>query len=230
MASRDYASLQSKAQLERETVLQRIVKFLCAEETGDSSFKSLSAALDVPEGSLREEFGAEEKLLEAAGQMLPELVVASVAEPLRTSRTGREAVFGMLEMAVSLRKARRRLRQHGSAVRSLSLEKRADEQTIWDWNQSLSYEIQARFEQSVYEGELPESANVHAMSALTLALVNGLVSCAPEVVSDVALLDAVRLFVDGLGFHVPRPSKRRMRPLAPVLQFVRRSSCGPQQG
>jgi hypothetical protein len=221
MASRDYASFLSNAQLESETVLQRIVRFLCSEGDGNWSFTSLSAALDIPERRLREAFGTEETLLAAAQQLLPDVLLAAVAQPLRTARTGREAVRSMLEIAVTLRKSRCQLKDHCATVRPPAIERRADEQLNWDWDKSLGYEIQDRLERSVYEGELPESVNVRSMSALALALVNGLVFRAPGEVSEVTLLDSVRLFVDGLGFHVARPPKRPPRRLAPVLQFVR---------
>jgi len=224
VASQEYATFPPKAQLERLTVLRRVVTFLCSEETGVWSFASLSAVLDIPARKLREEFGTEEALLEAAREMLLEVVLATLTERLGTARTGREGVHGLLEIAISLRRGYRGLKEQGAAVRLLALERKPDAQLIQDWGKSLECQIRDRFERSVYEGELPEGANVRSMSALTLAVVSGLLFCTQEDVSDVTLQDSARLFVDGLGFHVARPPKRRPRRLAPVLQFVRRSS------
>lgn len=222
MASQEYASVRSKAQLERLTVLRRVVSFLCSEGTGGWSFASLSATLDIPEERLRKEFGTEEALLDDAAEMFQDVVLAALTEPLQTARTGREAVHGMLEMAISLRKGYRRLKDRRAGVRSLARERVPDAQAIDDCGKSLEYQIRERLERSVYEGELPESANARAMCVLTLAIVIGLLFCSQEDLPGVTLLDTARLFVDGLGFHVARPPKRRSRRLAPVLEFVRR--------
>ena len=154
----------------------------------------------------------EEALFEAAPEILPSVVLATLTEPLRTAPTGRDAIHGLLEIAMSLR---------NPGARSLTRGGKPDAQTIYGCGKSLEYHIRDRFERSVYEGELPEGANVGAMSALTLTVVRGLVFCTQD--SAATLLDSLKLFVNGLGFHVPGSAKRRPRPLAPVLQFVRRS-------
>jgi AcrR family transcriptional regulator len=219
VASQEYATVPQKAELECLTVLRRVASFVCSQETGDWSFASLSAALDIPEEKLRKEFGTEEALLEASGEMLLEVVVTALTDRLRTARTGREGVLGMLEIAIALRRGYRKLKRQRAGVRFLALERKLDPQ-----GELLDCQIRDRFERAVYEGELPEGANVHSLSALTLAVVSGLLFGAPEEVSDVTLLDSARLFVEGLGFHVVRSTKSRPRRLAPVLQFVRRSA------
>jgi hypothetical protein len=143
----------------------------------------LSAALDVPQAKLRKEFGTETALLETARKLLPDVVLAGLAEPLRTARTGRDAVHGMLEVAVSLRKGHRQLKDHTAAGPSLAMERNSDDQAIQHWGRSLEYQIHDRFARSVDEGELPEGANIRSLSALTLAVVNGLVFCVQEEVS-----------------------------------------------
>jgi hypothetical protein len=223
MASPKYASLLSQAQEERLTMLLGIVSFLCSEGTAGWSF-ALSARLHIPEEKLRKEFGTEEALVEAAPEMLQRVVLAVLTEPLRTARTGREAVRSLLEIAISLRNGYQQSKNHRERGPSLALERAPDALGIDDCGNSLECQIRDRFKRSVYEGELPEDANVPSMSALTLAVVSGLLFCAQEEASSATLLDSVRLFVDGLGFHVVRPPTDHSRRLAPVLQFVRASS------
>ncbi len=229
VASQEYATVPSKAPLERLTLLHRAASFLCSEKTGDWSFASLSSALDIPKEELQKEFSTEEALLEATREMLPEVLLAALSKPLRTARTGREAVHGMLEIAISLRRGYRRLKDHRAGVRSLAVERQPDAEVITNCGNCLEHQIKDRLERSVDEGELPESANILSISALTLTVVNGLLISPVEngSAATLTLLDSVKLFVDGLGFHVVRPVKRRQRRLAPVLQFVRRSSCDP---
>jgi len=223
MAAPKYASLPSQAQEERLTMLRGIVSFLCSKGTAGWSFASLSARLHIPAEKLRKEFGTEEALAEAAPEMLQHVVLAALTEPLRTARTGREAVHSLLETAISLRNGYHQCKNHRERRPSLTLERAPDALGIDECGNSLKCQIRDRFKRSVYEGELPEGANVLSMSALTVAVVSGLLFCAQEEASSATLLDSVRLFVDGLGFHVVRPPKRHSRRLAPILQFVRAS-------
>lgn len=222
MTSHDYASVPLPALLDHVAVVRRVVSFLCSEEIGNLSFASLSVALDVPKENLRKEFGTEEIVIDAAADSFPGVALALLIEPLRTAGTGREAVHGMLEIAISLRRGYRQLKDRLAGIRAPAREPILDPLRIFDCGISLEYQIRDRLERSVYEGELPERSDVRAMSALTLTVVSGLVFCARQEDSAATLLDSATLFVNGLGFHVARLPKRRRLQLAPVLQFVRR--------
>jgi AcrR family transcriptional regulator len=207
---------------ERLTLLRRIVGILSSQETPDWSLALLSSALDISKEELRREFGTEQGLLAAAREMLSEVVLAALTEPLRTAETGREALHVMLENTISLRRAYRRLQTQRVAGRALPFEHNLDAEIIENCGRMLEYHIQDRFERSVYEGELPEGANVRSMSTLTLTVVNGLLFYPQENAPVSTLLESAQIFVDGLGFQPVRPAKRRPRRLAPVLPFVQR--------
>lgn len=223
MATREYVGLRpTTAQFESETLLLRAVEHLCAQETVAWSIASLSAALGIPQESFRKEFGTEETLVERAWDLWPQLAVAALVERLGRASTGREAIHDLLEMAITLQTGYRRLRDQFAVNRSPAINQMPDTRGCLDRSRSLACLIQARFARSVYEGELPESANVAALSTLCLTLVNGLVTRTDEDASTDTLLDSVKLFVDGLGFQRLRRSKRVPRRLTPVLAFVRK--------
>jgi hypothetical protein len=201
----------------RETHCSISGMMICIQTTSSAALVEVGSHMPASSSSarvrnsrgenLRNEFGTEEALVEAAPETPPEPVVEALTERLRTARTGREAVHGLLEIAISLRTGYR-------------------ESNAGQLPKSLEHYLRNRLERSVYEGELPESANVRAMSALTFATVNGLLFCEQEDASAAQLRDSVRLFIDGLGFQAVRPLKRnrRPRPLAPILQFVKRTN------
>jgi hypothetical protein len=223
MATRDYFGLHSITEIEGHALVRQVVSFLRSEE-GNWSFASLSEALDILEERIRKEFGTEETLVETVWELWPQVVLAALVEPLRNANTGREAVRDMLETAVSLQNGYSWLKELRNVNRAAGAERNSAKQEMPSCGQALEREIRGRFERSVYEGELSENANVRSLSALCLRLVNGFLVCADDGILTVTALESVKLFVDGLGFHVARPSKKRPRRLTRVLAFVRRST------
>jgi len=222
MASRKYFGLESITQYESQAIVQRVVSYLCSEGRETSLFASLSQALDIPEETLQREFGTEQALVETIWEAWPQIVLAALSEPLRNETTGREAVSGLLETAISLQSGYRRLKELRNSNRPAAIGVRCEGQAVQTCLWKLERQIRERFKRSVYEGELPEDSRVLSLSALCLRLVGGFLAGVEDEVFAATASDSVNLFVDRLGFHVARPLKRRRR-LTPVLPFVKKS-------
>jgi hypothetical protein len=149
-----------------------------------------------------------------------DLMLRRVSEPLQNAPTGKEAIHGMLQRAVSFGMKYSRFWDNRSAIPltegGLGLRGHA----IKNLRQALRRQVRERFEASVSEGELPENANVESMSALCMSLLNGFLFCIEDGAREALLLDSVRIFMEGLGFHARRPLKKRSQ--APVLILVRK--------
>jgi hypothetical protein len=222
MATREYFGIESITQYDGQDIVQRVVNCLCSGGSDLWAFASLSEALDISAGRLQGEYGTEEALVETAWELWPQIVLAALSDPLRNKGTGREAIQSLLETAISLQDGHRRLKELRNASPGAAKKGRFEEVApTCGW--SLGRQIRERFERSVYEGELAESANVSSLTALCLRLVNGCLVCTEDEKLTPTALDSVKLFVDGLGFQVARLSKRRRRRLTPVLAFVKRS-------
>jgi hypothetical protein len=162
----------------------------------------------------------EDRFAEARQELNWDLVLLRVSEPLRKAQTGKQAIHGMLQSAVSLGTIYLRFRDNGSTVSPIAGGRRIPDHAIKDLRRTLERQVRERFEASVSEGELPENANVESMNALCMSLLSGLLFCIEDGVSETSLLDSVGIFVQGLGFHTARPLKRRSQ--APVLALVRK--------
>jgi hypothetical protein len=80
----------------------------------------------------------------------------------------------------------------------------------------LRSQILTRLEHSVWEGELPECADIEALSCLCLSFVNGLAAVLDDGISKICLEASIALFVDNVGFHKVRVAKRRLRRTSPA--------------
>jgi hypothetical protein len=152
----------------------------------------------------------------------PDFVLNCISEPLRKAQTGKEAIHGMLQSAVSLGTTYFRSRDDGSSISSNQSERCFRCRGITDLRRALERQVRERLEVSVSEGELPENANVQSLSALCISVLNGLLFCIEDDIPETPLVDSVRLFVESLGFHPVRPLKKRPRRPAAVLPFPKR--------
>jgi hypothetical protein len=179
-----------------------------------------SARTNARSHSAFESGHGEDRLAEACRELNWDFVLLRVSELLRKAQTGKEAIHGMLQSAVSLGTIYSRFRNDGSTVSPTAGGPRIPDHAIKDLRRTLERQVRERFEASVSEGELPENANVESMSALCMSLLSGLLFCMEDGVSETSLLDSVGIFVEGLGFHTLRPLKRRSQ--TPVLALVRK--------
>jgi hypothetical protein len=87
----------------------------------------------------------------------------------------------------------------------------------------LRYQILERLEHSLWEGELPEHADIQAVSCLCMSLASGLGVCLQDGISKTWLENSIHQFVESVGFHkVPAPKRRARNTLpAPALRLVK---------
>jgi hypothetical protein len=151
----------------------------------------------------------------------------SVSEPLRVAPTGREAVLDMFKRVVSagLLVSRKQRAPLLAALHS-SPENDPNQWTSRERRFALRGQILKRLEHSVREGELPEDADVEALSCLCMSFVSGLAASLEDGISGDSLEDSIALFVESVGFHKVRMPKRRSpsgsQTSKPVLTLVKR--------
>lgn len=133
--------------------------------------------------------------------------VRSILEPLGTAPTGREAIRQVLERIVS-------------ADSSFAPE-------CTHSRQMIRLQILHRIESAVYEGELPESTQAETLGNSCSSFLIGLAINRQDGVSAALLVDSIRSFVDGLGFHIARPAKRKHRVNSNLVPFVRKKISPP---
>jgi hypothetical protein len=171
-------------------------------------------------------------LVQAAG-VAPEIEhneidcqLSSVLEPLRTAATGREAVLDMLQRVLSAVPMGAGQNASFLAVLHSNVENDSTQQTSRERRYALRSQILKRLEHSVLEGELPEDADIEALSCLCMSYVSGLAASLQDGIPGASLADSVALFVETVGFHKLRTLKRRTRgsPAVPTprLTLVKR--------
>jgi len=197
--------------LDRPVVLRKVMEVLSAKGFNKASIANLTSATGLGFGALRNTFGSREEILRAAIRFCAETEVCLAQEPLRVSRTGREAILAMFEENVRLR--RHWPRYCGSLFTFNAFIVPPDESELQDFlaerRRSLSKQIRARLTRSVREGELPEGSNCEALANLCLTLLSGLTFRVLDGAPPGLLFRSIGLFVNALGFNARR---RKARP------------------
>jgi len=179
---------------------------LSAKGFNKASIANLTSATGLGFGTLRKTFGTKDEILRAAIRFCAETEVCLAQEPLRVSRTGREAILAMFEENVRLR--RHWPRHCGCLFMFNAFIVPPDEAELQDFltekRRSLSKHIRARLARSVREKELPEGANCEALANLCLTLLSGLTFRVLDGAPPSLLFRSIELFVKGLGFRVRR--------------------------
>jgi hypothetical protein len=136
----------------------------------------------------------------------------SVLAPLRTAATGREALLTMLHAVLSGGACAPTGANVSSSEDSCpTVENDSSLRNNREWRAALRSLVSERLEQSVYEGELPEKANVDGLSSLCTLFASGLAASLQDGISATSLATSISLFVESLGFHGVRSPKRRRR-------------------
>jgi hypothetical protein len=178
------------------------VKFPHPVESVRTAEAGSSPALGCP--------GAGDRFEEAGKSKLP-LSLETTLDLLH-AKTGREAVCAILRRVVLLGDSCQM-----STSQSLSVEPRPSGETntcdsfVPERRQILREHVLRRLEESVFEGELPEDADVEALATLCVSFLIGLAASTRDELPITCLLNSVALFVDGLGFHTVRPTRHRNR-------------------
>ena len=150
--------------------------------------------------------------IEETGTSQLALSLEMILDPLSSERTGKAAVWEMLRRVVLLRDSCRMSTNHllpGEPCPNeviLSCESLVREQRL-----TLRAHVVRRLEESVFEGELPEDADVEALATLCVSSLIGPAVSARDEFPIAHLLNLVEFFVDGLGFHTVRPTRHRDR-------------------
>lgn len=182
-----------------------------------------------PNIAMRAHFGRPPAVETPSGSTCNEIdcQLSFVLAPLRRAVTGREAVLDMLHGVLS---AGLYVAAGPNTPRSPILHSGVETDSILqmsrEWRYSLRSLIVERLEQSVYEGELPEDADVHVLSCLCMSFASGLAASLQDGISAASLANSIALFVESIGFHRVRELKRRLRNspsvVAPVFTLVKR--------
>jgi len=133
-------------------------------------------------------------------------------EPLRSAVTGREAVLEMLHgiLSFNLSQLPESSAAHSSILHSGG---EATPHISRQWRLSLRSLSLDRLERSVYEGELPEDADVEVLSCLLLSFASGLAASAQYGISAASWSNSISLFVESIGFQrIRAPKRRRAKP------------------
>jgi hypothetical protein len=142
----------------------------------------------------------------------------SVLELLRKAATGRDAVLDMLQRVLSAGLPMSAgYNAPFLAALHLNVENDSTQQTSRERRYALRSQLLKRLEHSVLEGELPEDADIEALSCLCMSFISGLAASLQDGISGTSLADSVVLFVEAVGFHKVRTPKRRSRGSPPVL-------------
>jgi AcrR family transcriptional regulator len=192
--------------LDRPIVLRKVMEVLSAKGFAKTSIADLTSATGLAHGALHKAFGTRHEILRAAIRFCAETEVCLAQEPLRVSRTGREAILAMFEENVRLR--RHWPRHCGCLFMFNAFIVPPDEAELQDFltekRRSLSKHMRARLARSVRERELPEGANCEALANLCLTLLSGLTFRVLDGAPPSLLFRSIELFVKGLGFRVRR--------------------------
>jgi hypothetical protein len=143
----------------------------------------------------------------------------SVLAPLRTAATGREALLTMLHVVLSggaCVPAEPNVSPSGDSCPTVENDLRL--RINREWRASMRSLVSERLEQSVYEGELPENANVDGLSSLCTLFATGLAASLQDGIPATSLATSISLFVESLGFHSARAPKRRRRNSPSVIR------------
>jgi hypothetical protein len=135
--------------------------------------------------------------------------------PLQTASTGREALRGMLlgVLAAVARSESNPSEPAGSLRGEKDEPLRAPRR---ETSELLRMQVLRRLKHSVYEGELPENADVQVLTCLCVSFAQGLAVSMNNAISQTWLETSITLFVENLGFHKIRKAKRPARGCAPV--------------
>jgi hypothetical protein len=153
-----------------------------------------------------------EDQFEEAGTSELALSLETILDPLYSAKSGREAVCAILRWVVLLRDSRRISTNHSLTVEPCPNEVILScESFVRERRQILRAQFLRRLEESVFEGELPEDANVEALATLCVSFLIGLAVSTRDELPTSCVLNSVALFVDGLGFHTIRSTRRRDR-------------------
>jgi hypothetical protein len=148
-----------------------------------------------------------------------DLQPASVLAPLRTAATGREAVLSMLHAVLfgsAWVPAGPNVSPSGGS--SPTAENDSILRKSREWRASLRSLVSERLERSVYEGELPENANIEGLSSLCTLFASGLAASLQDGISAASLATSISLFLESVGFHSVRAPKRRRRNSPSVIR------------
>ena len=192
--------------LDRPVVLRKVMEVLSAKGFSKASIADVISATGLGIGALRKAFGTRDEILSAAIRFCADTEACLAQEPLRVSRTGRDAILAMLEENVRLR--RHWPRHWGCLIAFNAFVIPPDEAELQDFltekRRSLSKHIRARLARSVTEGELPAGVNCEAIANLCLTLLSGLTFRVLDGAPPSLLFRSIELFVKGLGFRVRR--------------------------
>lgn len=193
---------------DRAVVLRKVMEVLSVRGFAKASTADLTSAAGVAYGTLHEAFGTRSEILCAAIQFCADTEASLAQEPLRVSRTGKEAIQSMLEENVRLR---RHWPRYCGCLFSFNAfiipPEEADLQDMLrERRRSLSKQIRSRLAQSVTEGELPEDTNSEVLANLCLTLLSGLTFRVLDGALPALLFRSIDLFVNALGFA---PRRRR---------------------
>jgi AcrR family transcriptional regulator len=98
---------------DRPVVLRKVMEVLSAKGFSKASIADLTSATGLDIGALRKTFGTRDEILRAAIRFCAETEACLAQEPLRVSRTGREAILAMFEENVRLASALQHYRLAG---------------------------------------------------------------------------------------------------------------------
>jgi hypothetical protein len=107
-------------------------------------------------------------------------------------------------------------------VVSVGLGTHPSQQASQELRYALRSQIIKRLKDAVFEGELPENADVEVLSCLCISFASGLAAILQDGISVTSLVDSVALFVESVGLNKVRPPKRRPRNSHQVLTLVKR--------
>jgi hypothetical protein len=140
----------------------------------------------------------------------PDCQLSPVLEPLRAGATGREAMLEMLRGIISAGSGGDTGSNAALAgnlpceLEDCSVQTRRSEQ-----RHSLHSLLVERLGRSVHEGELPEDTNVEVLSCLCTSFASGLSVSVQDGICAASLASSIALFVERLGFHRVRATRRR---------------------
>jgi len=198
--SHDVVDTRKQLHLVSQSQPQRFqaVKFPRSVQSVQTAQADSSSALKQPGGDGCEEAGNSELALS----------LETLLDPLSRAKTGREAVYSLLRRVVLLGDSCQM-----SMNRSLPAERRPSEvvhsceSLVREQRQILRANVVRRLEESVFEGELPEGADVEALATLCVSTLIGLAGSTRDKLPVSCVLNSVPLFVDSLGFHAARPPR-----------------------
>ena len=197
-----------RREFNRTEVLRNVMRLVSAKGFSDTSVAEIAKAAGMKQSSLYKAFGGKDEVVDAAIRFSAETEAALAQEPLRTSRTGREAISCMLEENTRL--CGRWPNVCGCLFTLNAYIVPATDASLQDFlseqRRSLGKHVRARLVQSVAEGELPEDTDIDGAANLCLAVLGGLTYRVIDGAPKALLFRSIELFVNALGFS-PRASE-----------------------